>query len=398
MIVQALCKWYGVACSVLPTVSPTPTKILAVGSILQEARGNDVVWGAGFNSKGRINYPPGSNISFRAVRGPLSRSVLLDQRCDCPPVYGDPGLLFPMLFDRQIRIRRGELERAAESLGTKLPHTIVLPNLNDDRFLPDYSGLADEEYTVLRPNLDPITVAAYISASVRVVSSSLHGLVFADAYGRSSTRLVSQYEPEFKYTDYYLGTGREPSIAYPNIRSALGGIPAAELNWNPRLLLDAFPLAHKSDRENLIIKAFPLQRGQSFLVSNIKTGHSPFTSGWSQPADGAIWTENEWNDFSVIGPTSSDHKLTLWLKVGTLTRGKGDFARLRVVFENRQITTHEIRRNQPGKRIEIPLPPISRTGEINLRFKIENASSPKKFGLSDDNRELGIWVSEFGLI
>ena len=70
---------------------------VAVGSVVTRARRDSTVWGSGsFGSERRSLFK--SSAEYRAVRGPLTRSRLLDVGIDCPRVYGDPALLVPMHF------------------------------------------------------------------------------------------------------------------------------------------------------------------------------------------------------------------------------------------------------------------------------------------------------------
>lgn len=401
MIVDTLCKWFGIGIAVQPTTAPTPAKILAVGSILHEARGADVIWGAGVNSKNRLALPTDGGLTFCAVRGPLTRSVVLDQGYDCPPVYGDPGLLFPMLFDHEVRRRRGEIEAAAAGLGVAMPHTIVIPNINDDRFLPEFAApSSDEGLMYVRPNLDPITVAAYISSAERVISSSLHGLVFADAYGRRATRLLSQYEPEFKYTDYYLGTGRATPPGYADVDSALAGEDTPPLDWDPQPLLDAFPLSGRSGGsfKQLVVKTFPVKVGQVYKVGDLEPENIPFDDGWAPPVNGSIWTIDTWATmrFRLVGEFGPNPVLRL--RIGTLKTGKGNYERLRVVQDGAMISSERIERGKGSRQIDVEIPKVGQGSEVILRMKLENPSAPAQFGGSKDSRLLGIWISQFEVL
>ena len=70
----------------------TKGKLLAVGSIMRCARDGDVVWGAGCM---RDWHTVKRNCRFLAVRGPHTRALISSS--EVQEVYGDPGLLLPML-------------------------------------------------------------------------------------------------------------------------------------------------------------------------------------------------------------------------------------------------------------------------------------------------------------
>ena len=60
-----------------------------------------------------------------------------------------------------------------------------------------------------------------------VISTSLHGLVLADAYGIPARMLrITENEPLFKYQDYYEGTGRSTFTFATSVEEALtmGGL------------------------------------------------------------------------------------------------------------------------------------------------------------------------------
>lgn len=163
-------------------------KVLSVGSILFALQEGDVVWGAGLMGDRRRRPPAG--VEFRAVRGPLTRANL---DAEVPEVYGDPACLLPLFHDAPVATRF--------EVG-------VVPHYADAAQLPtDDPRVAVVD--VLRPWPE---VVDRIRACEVVLSSSLHGVVVAEAYGIPA---VWMWSPDvggkgFKFRDYYLGSGREP--------------------------------------------------------------------------------------------------------------------------------------------------------------------------------------------
>lgn len=200
-------------------------KLMAVGSILSRVRDGDVVWGSGLISA--ESGLKGSRILVTAVRGPRTAARLRKLGIDCPEVYGDPGCLLPRLFPRP----SGVVPRYA--LG-------VIPHYRDQ----DLFTVRDPGIRMIDITTGPTAFVQALWNCERVVSSSLHGIIFAEAYGipahwlEMSDRVVGG---GFKFADYYEGTGRErpePLTLATIGRQSAWSPPAAEV---PDRLASAFP-------------------------------------------------------------------------------------------------------------------------------------------------------------
>jgi hypothetical protein len=165
---------------------------LAVGSILNRARKASVVWGTGaFGVEGTGSVE--RDARYLAVRGPLTRNLLRIHGVDCPPVYGDPALLLPMVFRPPVEKRY--------PIGLVLRHseTAWLSTAADKGIEVIDMGSSDVEKVLLQ-----------ILACERIATTSLHGLVLADAYGIPSAWLASTSPNglEFKFYDYFLSVDK----------------------------------------------------------------------------------------------------------------------------------------------------------------------------------------------
>jgi pyruvyltransferase len=203
-------------------------KLLALGSILTFAWDNDVVWGSGVNGKWMdLKYYTFKNLDVRAVRGPLTRDFLIKNfQIECPEVYGDPALLVPSFFPEFQKKENPSYDY------------IIIPHYSERALFPK------EVYVNVVDPLDPWDqVIEKIIDSKFVISSSLHGIVVAEAFGIPARQLrVTENEHIFKYKDYYLGTNR------PNFRFATSVQDALEMGGEEpfdcdlKKLYDAFPL------------------------------------------------------------------------------------------------------------------------------------------------------------
>jgi pyruvyltransferase len=129
------------------------------------------------------------------VRGPLTRETVLRQGIACPPVYGDPALLYPRFY------RPPRAERHALGL---VPH-------RHDVGHPLVRRLAERPGVLLiDPRAKPHDVLDRICQCAAIASSSLHGLVMAAAYGIPSLWIEVSDRVEgggFKFRDFYGSVG-----------------------------------------------------------------------------------------------------------------------------------------------------------------------------------------------
>jgi len=210
-------------------------KLLAIGSVLPCANSDDVVWGTGMNGK-KMNPEAFrfDRLDVRAVRGPLTRAFIIEHfDIHCPEIYGDPALLLPYFFPEFKRKSEPEFDY------------VIVPHYSDIPLFPK------EQFPCTVYPTDPWKdVIRKILNSKFVISSSLHGLVVADAYGIPARYLrVSENEPIFKYQDYYWGTNRFEFQYATSVEEALqmGGEPPCICDLEK--LYNSFPFDYWPDAD-----------------------------------------------------------------------------------------------------------------------------------------------------
>jgi pyruvyltransferase len=189
------------------------------------------VWGSGINGKSSAYDYDFSDVDIRAVRGPLTREMVINNGGDCPEVFGDPGLLVGRLFP--------ELKQQAMP-APDIDVSLVL-NINDLALVPRWQGFTPAVH-LISPHMNWRSVAAHILRSKFVVSSSLHGIILAEAFGVACRPMLSLFEPVFKFEDYFLSTGRDGIIHARSVATALelGAIPKPCIDLER--LIDVFPM------------------------------------------------------------------------------------------------------------------------------------------------------------
>lgn len=223
-------------------------RLLALGTILERAHDGDTIWGSGC----RNGELAAHTLDVRAVRGPLTRDYLLERGIDCPECYGDPAMLMPWLYRPEVEPRY--------DVG-------IIRHYND---LSRPLASADLSFREIDVTADPLRVVDEICACRTIVSSSLHGLILAEAYGIPACWLHPEAaswhypEPEMKYHDYFLATGRQVcALTCGRSFDVTAAVEQARATprraLKPQPLLASFPYLRKGVRTLDDLAAFRIQ-------------------------------------------------------------------------------------------------------------------------------------------
>lgn len=177
---------------------PNDSQLVMVGSIIEQLPSYwvGVIAGIGkLHEKTVVNFP---NARILGVRGPLTAKGLRGNL-----VLADPGLLANELVP---------IEDKQYDLGI-IPHWTDTTLEHDPRFLK-YNP------KIIRVSDDPLKVISEIGRCKKVISSSLHGIILADAFHiprriEISPRVLSHPHQEgglFKWHDYSASIGMKLEI------------------------------------------------------------------------------------------------------------------------------------------------------------------------------------------
>ena len=176
--------------------APQPEKVLlGAGSILNLAQAKNVVWGAGLAA---FTDQVCAEADIRSVRGPLSRARAISCGASCPESYGDPALLLAGYID------------PSPTVGGRIG---VIPHYADQQRADWWYRQAEDapDVTIINVFQDVESFVADVTACHFVFSSSLHGLIVADAYGIPNVWVKmsdSVGGDGMKFMDHLLSVGR----------------------------------------------------------------------------------------------------------------------------------------------------------------------------------------------
>ena len=228
------------------STNPSKTKdkvLLSTGSIMRLCRDNTVVWGSGIRDIDQ-NIKSGN---IRSVRGPLTRKRLIEIRCECPPIYGDPGLLLPMLYHPTIEKKH--------RLGI-VPH--------HSQYTKVYHMYKNDALVINLETSNIEHVIDQILSCRNIASSSLHGIVVSD--GNNIPVVWIKFDKlcgdDTKFYDHYMSVGIDTSDIC---------IPAMSYKKIPvKTILDKIVPHHISFDKDRLISAGPFDFDKKILKKSFK--------------------------------------------------------------------------------------------------------------------------------
>lgn len=175
---------------------------VCIGSIARLALPGQTVYGSG---RIRINEKAEPRAIWKCVRGPITRQNVLDHGGECPAIYGDPALLLPDFCKPREKTHK---------LG-------IVPHYQD--YHKVYGLLSDtwpDAKIINVVNTNPLEVAQQITQCESIISSSLHGIIAAQAYDIpvAWVQWTKLHGDGTKFNDYFQSVdveGVQSSITLP---------------------------------------------------------------------------------------------------------------------------------------------------------------------------------------
>ena len=251
-------------------------RMVAVGTIGHAQKNGTLhFWGAGLDatlnpvdrSLNRYTRPPNTEFLIHAVRGRQTANVLREQGITVPDVFGDPVWFLPRVMpmghvrkthELGVVLHISELESAD-------PQATVKQIFQRYSIPASLAGSVRLINTYTAPNFNAFEAKVEEIASCRrIVSTSLHGMVIAEAYGipcgwfgtYEAGRMIlnaadAEQKIDHRIRDFYSGAGKPGIVAFCQDRGretpwedVMAWIDEAwqPLSYDGRALFDSFPL------------------------------------------------------------------------------------------------------------------------------------------------------------
>ena len=222
--------------------------LMTVGSIIGRGRFDCTIWGSGilkYSHKDRmvkLRKIYRRKMDIRAVRGPETRDILVSVGYDCPEIYGDPAVLMPLIYspgnpEKEYEVSVILHHRTERTADHATDDKNFLISISNDFIEKNHLHFIDPKTGDYKFFIDELV------KSKRVVSSSLHGIILAEAYGVPAVFMNWGMDDQpIKFQDWYLSTGRKMTYAKTIEEGVLREpMPLPDLSKMREALLNSFP-------------------------------------------------------------------------------------------------------------------------------------------------------------
>ena len=221
---------------VVYTPFENPTKLCAIGSIISDRtlKSGGTFWGSGMHCARVSIYNP--HVKILAVRGPLTRESLLKVGYSCPEIYGDPALLLPDFYKSE--------SKPKYKIG-------VIAHWRHRQKIQCKEGVLFID--ILREKSSMTSFIDDICQCEMILSSSLHGIIIANAYGIPARWFMMEGfplegDPYKKFTDYFMSVRmpvQTPLMIAENAiideKTSAGIDKTVHIDLDTKPLIEAFP-------------------------------------------------------------------------------------------------------------------------------------------------------------
>lgn len=170
--------------------------LVAIGSYIgKHLRKGTYIFGSGIRT---LPIKKFRNLKVFSVRGPLTQQELekKNPHLNIPKIYGDPGLLLSIYY------KPIPLKELQNKIG-------IVPHFSN---YSKYKNMKiNDKFYLIDPTNEWKNVINEICSCSSIVSSSLHGLICSDAYGKPNL-WIDEFkldEGHFKFYDYFKSQDRE---------------------------------------------------------------------------------------------------------------------------------------------------------------------------------------------
>jgi Polysaccharide pyruvyl transferase len=201
----------------------------------------------------RISPRKSASHEVLGVRGPLSRDLFLVKQGINPEVVADPGLYFYPIFQNEVAIARNESSITSQSRSIELlaQNQLTSPRkdlcfisheVENDWFRSNLTEYTDVTFRAgkLGDGGDIYEAVQFMSTCETIVSSSLHGVIFAHSLSIPALPIqvtTKLFGGEFKFIDYYHGINLTSFRSRYSVETS--GMPNSKSDWID--LVHSFP-------------------------------------------------------------------------------------------------------------------------------------------------------------